>query len=270
MGSTVFKSTVFKSALVMACGVLFGCAPVGLQVDEAEQEKEKQQVKIVSDPMAPAGLRGFLRMAQAYSVVTRNLGGNSPDLRSFKFLIDGLNDDTAIETSFAPEVPYSDPRMMKLAIIVPQTRPEEADLEPLARYLMKGGFILGIVPGTPIHMEDYIEALERFGGLVEGRDMYAENLPDDHPLYKVFYDIDGGRPLDVNPAKRQTRGESLSVRGFFVKGRLVALNCWLPYIKDEITQEVEFSPRHLKMGINMVLYALIQEGSLAQQLSLGN
>jgi hypothetical protein len=39
------------------------------------------------------------------------------------------------------------------------------------------------------------KALEKYGGLVEGRDFYTQRLMDDHPLFSAYFDLGAGAPL---------------------------------------------------------------------------
>ena len=52
----------------------------------------------------------------------------------------------------------------------------------LAQYLMSGGFTFNGI---------YEQALEKYGGLIRGKDFWSERLPEDHPVYTAFFDMSG-------------------------------------------------------------------------------
>lgn len=259
----LFSRLAALTGCLSAFCILLSCTPLAVQIEE-DLDKERYQVRIVRDPDAAQGLRGFLRLGRGYSLVVKEQLGSVPNPLNLKAVVDVMNDHTDIETGFALNVSYTDPRLFELPIIVPQTSPEKGDLESLSRYLLEGGFIMGLAPESPFHPPAYIEALVKYGGLVEGQDLWIENLADDHPIYTVFFNMRGGRPLTQEVF---TGNLALSLRGLFVKGRLAAVQCFLP--KSDHPEDDEFnvySTRHVQMAVNVVVYALIQEGSTTQRL----
>ena len=253
----LFSRLAALTGCLSAFCVLLSCTPLAVRVED-DLNKERYQVRIVHDPDAAQGLRGFLRLGRAHSLaVKEQLGGVFSPL-NLKAVVDVMNDHTDIETSFAPNVSYTDPRLFELPIIVPQTSPEKGDLESLSRYLLEGGFILGLAPESPYHPPAYIEALVKYGGLVEGQDVWSENLADDHPILTAFFNMTGGRPLSQEIFADRL---ALSLRGLFVKGRLAAVQCFLPKESDDPEDDGFniYSTRHVQMAVNVVVYALTQE-----------
>ena len=108
------------------------------------------------------------------------------------------------------------------------------------------------------------EALEKYGGLVEGRDFYTQRLTDDHPLFSAFFDLRGGAPI----GGASYRGMSIFnvVEGFYVKGRLVAIP--RPWGQEGIRGHTKGrdSTRIMQFAVNSGVYALTQEGSITQRL----
>ena len=75
-------------------------------------------------------------------------------------------------------ITFDDPRLLEVPVILPQGEPNEAEMEHLADYLLAGGFGSGGI---------YEEALEKYGGLVRGKDFWSERAARDAPdLYSVF------------------------------------------------------------------------------------
>ena len=100
---------------------------------------------------------------------------------------------------------------------------------------------------------------------VLGKDARFHLLPNDHPIYHSFFDFNGGPP----PGGEIRRGPldhgipSPHLEGIYLDGRLVAVYSDKGYA---LVWEAEFGNKpQLKMGVNLVVYALTQEGSIAQQ-----
>ena len=88
-----------------------------------------------------------------------------------------INEYTGLKAEFLGRVTFDDPRLMEVPIIYPYGGPNEAEMANLAQYLMAGGFTFGGLHG---------EALEKYGGLVQGKDFWSERLPEDHPSIPPF------------------------------------------------------------------------------------
>jgi hypothetical protein len=273
----------------LIAGLLPSCAPVALQPPTSEEQqeslhKERFQARIRFFPGAPQAISGFFRIGRAYSstmgtaaVVSRV--GNPRDL---DMIIDTINEYTQIHADFAPDLPYSDPRLLDLPIIIPQSLPNEVELEQLTRYILEGGFVLDPGLGTDI----YREGLEKYGGLVWGQDAWEEILSDDHPIFSSFFTLGNVRP---------SAGQA-PPRGLLVHGRLVLLDfetlgmreatlrpgvmspsgevrgpvAGVQQLSRQLTEELvtsrvdRFSDfRFQQMVVNVVVYALTQEGSIA-------
>ena len=110
-----------------------------------------------------------------------------------------------------------------------------------------------------------------------GKRARFRNLSNEHPIYHSFFDFDGpppGEEVDVNydpSANLYAHNSTLHYRskpahfleGIFLGDRLVAVYSDKAYGKYW-EREYENEPQ-LKMGVNMVVFALTQQGSIAQQ-----
>ena len=184
-------SCLFVFALVAG---FVACTPVAIPPQTSEQQQEaydrdRYQAKIQFDPVAPQSISGFLRLARVSSVTMGSAGvlmsgGNPRDLDA---IIDAVNEFTDVEAEFSGDIPYGHPALFDLPIIIPQSEPNEAEMEQLVRYLTAGGFIFDIDLGLDL----YREGLEKYGGLVWGRDAWVERLPDDHSIFFSYFSIAG-------------------------------------------------------------------------------
>jgi len=90
---------------------------------------------------------------------------------------------------------------------------------------------------------------------VRGRDFWSARLPDDHPVFSSFFHIKGGVPIPEGADSAGKFSVPNHLIGYFVKGRLAGIS----FLGVG-------SFRHLQMTINIVIYALTQEGSMTQRL----
>lgn len=282
---------------ILTAGILLGCIPVTIPpqtpptpLTPADQQqaydRDRYQSKIQYNPAAPQGISGFLRLARVYSgrigsheVLLKE--GSPHDLDA---MLDAINEFTEIKAEFSGDIPYGHPGLLDLPIIIPQSEPNEAELEQITRYLISGGFILDINMGFGL----YREGLEKYGGLVWGRDAWVESLPEDHPAFFSFFSIPGGLP-EVNLTSvpgQPIQAVAKPMQGLFVNDRLAGIvfgalrgssplpgtafggDDVLPMIDKEIIKERNerrSDPRLRQMMVNIVVFALTQEGSIAQR-----
>ncbi|HDY86506.1 MAG TPA: DUF4159 domain-containing protein [bacterium] len=153
----------------------------------------------------------------------------------------------------------------------------EIEAKNFGEYLRKGGFAV-LDNGNPQDEFGAAEAsLRRMLRDALGNDAKFLPIPNIHPLYHCFFDFDDGPPLGsevefsinsfIVDRKFQNRftfyKQVLYLEGITVNDRLVAIYSDKGYAKKwESTSNNE---PQLKMGVNMVVFALTQEGSIAQQ-----
>lgn len=153
----------------------------------------------------------------------------------------------------------------------------------LGEYLRRGGFAVfengqpqdEFGPGEASLRQAFKDAL--------GKDAKFLPIPNSHPLYHCFFDFDDGPPLGGEkllswvtrgrPGRNSTTGSGVRVAmskqvmfldGIWLDDRLVAVYSNKAYGKKWADTSRNNAPQ-LKMGVNMVVFALTQEGSLAQQ-----
>jgi len=123
------------SGVALGLGILSSCATVAVHEPTAEEQQEaydqeRYQAKILFDPTAPQAISGFLRLGRVYSATMGSAAvlktGNPQDL---DMIIDAVNEFTEIKTESTPDLTYSDPRLLDLPIIIPQSPPNEVEKE---------------------------------------------------------------------------------------------------------------------------------------------
>ena len=94
-----------------------------------------------------------------------------------------------------------------------------------------------------------------------GREWVFEKIPNDHPLFRCYFDFDG--PLASYWPKYVPRDDVL--HGITIDGRLVMIFETGDY--ERFVNDVETNgTRYRQFLVNVVIYALTQEGSLTHRL----
>ena len=240
-------------------------------LDVNSMDTGRYRAMVIQDTGDKQAIKGFVKMAQVMSAGALaggsagvGSGGVALNVGTVDRLRDVLNEYTGLRADFVGFITFDDPRLLEVPIILPQGAPNEAEMANLANYLTGGGFVFGNVVGS------YGEGLEKYGNLIRGKDFWTERLPEDHPVYGAFFDLHGGMPLGYNDSSL-SQGKS-GVRpwnyllGHFVKGRMVGITPgdggW-GWMNDRYGGD---STRQLQLAVNIIIYALTQEGSITQRL----
>ena len=228
-------------------------------LDVNNMDTGRYRAIIVQDATDKQAIKGFVKLAQVVS--SRALAGNSGlNVKTIDRLRDVVNEYTGLKAEFLGFVSFDDPRLMEIPIILPYGSPNETEMANLAQYLMSGGFTFNGI---------YEQALEKYGGLIRGKDFWSERLPEDHPVYTAFFDISGGMPFGYPPSMGQGKAGVRPwnyLRGHYIKGRLASVTPgdggW-GWQNDLYSGD---STRQLQLAVNIIIYALTQEGSITQRL----
>jgi len=147
----------------------------------------------------------------------------------------------------------------------------EIETKNFSEYLNKGGFAV-LDNGTPTSEFGAAEAsLRQMLRDSLGNDAKFLPIPETAPLYHCFFDFDDGPPhgSEINNSRvgEYSTGtmskQVLYLEGIWLKDRLVAIYSDKGYA-NKWADNTNNEPQ-LKMGVNMVVFALTQEGSIAQQ-----
>jgi hypothetical protein len=232
-------------------------------LDVNSMDTGRYRAMVIQDSKDRQGLKGFVKFAHVMSasaVSAGTVGWGSVNVREIDRLRDTVNEYTGLQADFIGSIAFDDERLMEVPIIIPQGTPNESEMAHLAKYLMAGGFVFGGIWG---------EALEKYGGLVNGRDFWSERLPDEHPIFSSFFDLKGGVPSGIaSPSLAQGKFGVAAwdyLTGYFVKGRLagVASAKGWGWLNSDYNND---TTRQLQMAVNIIVYALTQEGSMTQRL----
>ena len=225
--------------------------------------------------------------------------------RMLQNLADKMSEDTGVRAEVLDGLALDDPRLMQVPFMLLTVRGEvsftQAEAKNLGRYLTSGGFLYTDIVSQPISLaggyQHDLPALRNFIRQAFGQMGYAEHkdwsfvrLPSEHPLYHSFYDIDSlprgfwdimfwywdtGNRFELSPD---------FLEGIQVDGRIVGVysqKCYAELWAGEAERIRESDRAGNKegrfatgadelpaydLGVNLVVYALTREGSLARQL----
>ena len=246
-----------------------------------------------------------LERAEA-SAASERSGGWSRSIseqRMLQGLADKMNERTGVRAQVLDGLALDDPRLMQVPFLLLTVRSEvsftQAEAKNLGRYLTSGGFLYADIVSPPIaragrHQHD-LPALRDFIGQAFEQIGYAEHkdwsfvrLPLEHPLYHCFYDVDSlPRGFwDIWYWYIDSRFELSPnfLEGIEVDGRIVGVYSQKNYAdllagEAERIRESDRAANRIgrfdtgadelpvyNLGVNIVVYALTREGSLARQL----
>jgi hypothetical protein len=242
-------------------------------LDINSMDTGRYRAMVVQDPQDRQSLKGFVKFSQVMSaraVATGTVGWGSVNVRQVDALRDAVNEYTGLQADFIGSIAYDDERLLEVPVIIPQGIPSESEMEQLAKYLLAGGFVIGETleaEEARLFWAAWEEALEKYGGLVRGQDFWKARLPDDHPLFTSFFDIRGGMTTGYPPSlgSKSELNKWNYLLGYFVKGRLAGVSPCTEW--GWMNQRYGGgSTRQLQVAVNIIVYALTQEGSMTQRL----
>ena len=233
-------------------------------VDLFALDTGKYKGLVIQDPTDKQNIQGFIYLGMA---VGEEL--DPPGPRTIPQLVEAINKFTLINAKVEERLPL-DARDIFKAPFVYITEAKSFDLTEhearnLEKYLRSGGFVFAENSTARLEYGPAEASLRKMFKDVLGKDARFQILPNDHPIYHCFFDFDDGPPPgDEIYSDRIRQGvPSPHLEGIFLDGRLVAVYSDKAY---GLLWQSEFQHEPLlKMGINLVVYALTQEGSIAQQ-----
>lgn len=234
---------------------------------------------VIQDPNNKKDIKGFIYISTAWGAQLR-----PPDTqkRAIINLVEAVNKHTNINAKVDSHL-YLDSRKIfetPFVYIVADRAFELTDIERknFGTYLRNGGFAV-VDNGEPLAEFGQAEAsLRQMLRDSLGSDARFLPIENSHPLYHCFNDFDYGPPQGAEigavessedkTASTSARNTKISkavhyLEGIWLENRLVAIYSDKGYgikWKDLTDNEPQ-----LKMGVNMVVFALTQRGSIAQQ-----
>ena len=250
----------------------------------------KYQAMVIQDPENKRNIQGYFHVAQAYSArATRigNAGGQDGTIlqnpHAVQNLVNAMNEYTKIHVDFSTRLSLSSKELRETPwVFVPAVNftLTEGELSNLGKYLESGGFLLadaGIWVGGDT--DAFIRQMIRDALATVGRDARFRRLPANHPIYHAFFDFDsppkalvGGPGYGTSGTVGEGRNSVDYLIGVEVEGRLAAVisyqNLGIAWENIPVYQDKKLyldNTRLLQFGINTIVFALTQEGSITNR-----
>jgi hypothetical protein len=219
-------------------------------------------------------------------------------------LADRMTEQTQVRVEILDGLPMDDPRLLQVPFLLLTVNAPftvtEAEATNLGRYLTSGGFLWienvyvpkpvgnGFTSDMPALRELVRSAFQRVGH-TEGKDWRFTRLDPSHPLYHCYYDL-SSLPMGFWDWTYTYTGSAEHyspeyLEGIEVAGRLAGVysqkdyaDFWAgeaEYIRANtqiVNDRFTIGGEELKpydLGVNVLVYALTQEGSLARRLVSG-
>ncbi|MFC1529054.1 DUF4159 domain-containing protein [Candidatus Latescibacterota bacterium] len=252
----------------------------------SEAQTNSKKVEVVIDHSNKQKIKGTIHIALAWG---DQLIPPQKYIRGFFNLKEAMHRWTKIETRIDSHLYLSSPRLLKMPFIYITTdrafELSKIEKKNVKKYFDSGGFMV---------LDNAIPAVDNSQSSTSLRKMLRDVLgaharflpiPISHPFYHCFFDFDDGPPIGAellytNTVWKPEKNELLNVNtsriiseyiprerpfleGVFYKDRLIAVFSDKGYIIrwNDMTDNYP----QLKMGVNMIVFSLIQEGGIASQ-----
>ncbi len=242
----------------------------------------RYRAMVIQDSRDKRRIKGYLHLASAYPA-TASLPDNEVRrwVNIIQALVEAMNRFTNIRTDFQGKMTFDSSELLKLPFLYTRMywpfRLSDSESNNLGLYLVQGGFLFAesVPPGWSSYFPAYqtirgmIRRALETQGLLEHSDWDLERLPKDHPVYHCYFDFDG--PPVGTEWKREEYINIDYLEGVILEGRVLAIisqknyaHPWadwgiLPHYRDKDPT------RQLQFGVNLIIFALTQEGSITHQ-----
>jgi hypothetical protein len=259
-----------------------------------DMDTGQYQAMVVQDPNNRRKIKGFLHIAQGYSVHRSNQFLYAAPAYDIKFnpldlLIKALKEYTGIEANYVGALPLDDPNLLDVPWLLLSNLVSldigQAELANLGRYLAGGGFAIATLPPNSGADEivkrqtgifDILRRAMKSQNLNEGADWRFVVLEPNHAIYHSYFDFDAA--VRANQMNQHSSYNPLSKDlGMQIGDRLAVFLNGGPDMEtaagslgEQSTHQVKAdATRALQFALNTVVFALTQEGSVTQQLMAG-
>ena len=251
----------------------------------------RYQAMVIQDPNDKQNLKGYLRLAVAYPHSVQllswqqDLDALGELLTAVRGLVRKLNEWTDIKASVSKRITFDSVELFQTPWVylwvTRSLEPTRGEAANLGNYLLNGGFFF--FEGHQWrgaqgewYLMQFVKSALASQGYQQGVVWEYQLLPSSHPMFHCYYDLpDGPPPGHVAWSKHfhHTGRDDDDVRprckGIEIDGRLVAINTNQGYLVGWYGSYPDCppgQPAEFRFGINTIIFALTQEGSITHRL----
>jgi len=236
---------------------------------------------VIEDPHDKRNLKGFYHLVVAFS---KSMHPNMPyleqDLATWQKLqhrlVDAMNRYTDIQTDLRGQIDMDDAELLKTPWVYTfcpfSFKLTESESANVGTYLCIGGFIFadtayhwGHGDGMLFFYDMFQDALAT-QDIEYGVDCTFQRMPNSHPLYHCYFDFDGPpvgglgyKKMDYLEELRLGNRVAAVLSGKWYMSPWGNWGFWPGYTHLDNTRQLQFA-------VNLIVFALTQEGSITHQL----
>jgi hypothetical protein len=274
---------------------------MGLEMLDVEAlDTGQYHAMVIQDPDDKKNIRGYFHLATLFSetIVAREKEHYGPGViqarraRALSALVHAINRYTHIKTDLSRRYTFDSRELFKtpwiLACTFAQFRLTDSEAHNVGGYLISGGFVFsddfGGVRNGPgdRYLRTMLQDALATQQLELGRDWAFEILPKEHAIYHCFFDFPDGPPMGndvlniINPSVHEGMDPYPYLEGITINSRLVAIHsmkaymiAWADWGQGSFSYSTTYAKmnptRPLQFGVNLVVFALTQEGSITKR-----
>jgi hypothetical protein len=225
----------------------------------AQYETSLQKASVIIDPADKQKTRGYASIALVWGKQIRPPKNYNKVLINLK---NAMGNWTDVYTTLHTHLPLESELLLKTPIVIITTE-DDFNLTMIERmnvkeYFEKGGFIVcENARGTRI-TNPVEKSFKRMITETLGKEAQFRPIPKSHNIYHCFFDFEDGPPSVVIGNIINTG----YIEGVWYKDRLTAVYSNMGYTRkwNDDTGNIP----QLKLGVNMIIFSLIREGSIAR------
>jgi len=242
---------------------------------------------VVQDPSDRRNIQGFCRLAVVYSeAMSGKIYGGTGQTYFERYIMpvvlnlaDAMNRHTKIRTGIFGRITLDDAELFKTPWVYFMAfynfQLPDSELAGLGKYLTCGGFVFADTHSPPHYSGGFHGVVGSIKGAFEAvgmKEVTFHRLPEIHPIYHCYFDFQGP-PLAFGSEVGINYLEGIEVNGHLsvILSRKSFYSPWKDWGKTPWGSKggsyVNWDPeRALQFAVNLIVFALTQEGSITHRL----
>ena len=260
-----FGYSYLEQKRIIIIFVLIASIIFSIHYATAQDYQNPEDSVVIIDPQNKQNISGRIRIAYVWGerlIPPVNLP------RGIINLMEAMNRYTKIQTSLEKHLLLSSPRLLEMPFVFVSTADiielTETEKNNITQYFRNGGFMfLDNAQPDPDFSKSGASLKQLLRDTIPNARFVP--IPNNHPLYNSFFTFTDGPPYGAE-VRTFGRGsimgkQVLYLEGVWFKGRLVAVYSDKGYIIR--WNEGRNNEPQLRIGVNIVVFALTQEGGIA-------